>query len=328
MIISRTPFRISLAGGGSDFGEYYRVTPGAVLTLAIDRYMYVTINKRFDRAIRVSYTQTEIVSHFHELHHEIIREAMQATGVTSGVEITTIADLPAGIGLGSSSTLTVGVLNALYAYRGKYVSSGELAAEACRIEIDVLGKPIGKQDQYIAAHGGFQFVSFHPDERVTVTPMSCLPSTSASLVKRLLLFYTGVQRASSSVLEEAKERIVGRPATREALDAMVGLANDMRAHVAANSIRDVGTGLHRGWMLKKEMASNVSNPAIDSLYAAAQRAGATGGKIAGAGGGGCLLLYAPLKSHAAVRRAMQRRGLAEIPFALEPSGTRIIFAGT
>ncbi len=328
MIISRTPFRISLAGGGSDFGEYYRVTPGAVLTMAIDRYMYVTINKRFDHAIRVSYTQTEIVSKLDDLRHEIIREAMRATGVTSGVEITTIADLPAGIGLGSSSTLTVGVLNALYAYRGKYVSSGELADEACRIEIDVLGKPIGKQDQYIAAHGGFQFVSFHPDERVTVTPMSCLPATTTGLVNRLLLFYTGVQRASESVLEEAKDRIVGRPATREALDAMVGLANDMRAHVAANQIRGVGAGLHQGWLLKKEMASNVSNPAIDALYSAAQRAGATGGKIAGAGGGGCLLLYAPLRAHRAVRKAMHRRGLVEIPFALEPSGTRIIFAGT
>jgi len=328
VIISRTPFRISLAGGGSDFGEYYRVNPGAVLTLAIDRYMYVTINKRFDDAIRVSYTQTEIVSHLADLRHEIIREAMRATGVTSGVEVTTIADLPAGIGLGSSSTLTVGVLNALYAYRGKYVSSGELADEACRIEIDVLGKPIGKQDQYIAAHGGFQFVSFHPDERVTVTPMSCLPSTTSGLVNRLLLFYTGVQRASESVLEEAKERIAGRAATREALDDMVGLANDLRAHVAANRIRGVGEGLHRGWTLKKEMASNVSNPTIDALYSAALRAGATGGKIAGAGGGGCLLLYAPLRAHRTIRRAMQRRGLAEIPFSLEPSGTRIIFAGT
>ena len=191
VIISRTPFRVSLFGGGSDFREYYRRTPGAVLTLAINRYMYVTVNKRFDDTIRVSYTRTEIVPRLRDLQHELIREAMRVADVTKGVEITTIADLPAGIGLASSSVLTVGVLNALFAYRGQFVPAGELAALACKIEIDVLGKPIGKQDQYIAAHGGFQFVRFYGDERVTVEPMYCRPETAQAVVDQLLLFYTG-----------------------------------------------------------------------------------------------------------------------------------------
>ena len=328
MIISRTPFRVSLAGGGSDFAEYYRDGAGAVLSLSIDRYMYVTVNKRFDHAIRVSYTQTEIVDGLELLHHELIREAMRTTGVTSGVEITTIADLPAGIGLGSSSALTVGVLNALYAYRGRYVPASELAREACQIEIDVLGKPIGKQDQYIVAHGGFQFIVFHEDDRVTVEPMACRTETTRTLVSRLQLFYTGVQRASASVLQEAKQRMRDVPATRQALDATVALANEMRRQVAANRLGTIGPELHRAWKLKKEMASTVTNGHLDELYTLACEAGAAGGKVAGAGGGGCLLLYTPRRAQSAVRAAMLQRGLAEIPFSLEPSGSRIIFAGS
>ena len=210
MIISRTPFRVSLFGGGSDFREYYRRTPGAVLTLAINRYMYVTVNKRFDDTIRVSYTKTEIVPRLKDLQHELIREAMRVADVTKGVEITTIADLPAGIGLASSSVLTVGVLNALFAYRGQFVPAGELAALACKIEIDILGRPIGKQDQYIAAHGGFQFVRFFGDERVTVEPMYCRPETARAVVEQLLLFYTGMTRAAGSVLAQAKKRMTTR----------------------------------------------------------------------------------------------------------------------
>jgi D-glycero-alpha-D-manno-heptose-7-phosphate kinase len=327
VIISRTPFRVSLVGGGSDFGEYYRSSPGAVLTLAIDRYMYVTINKRFDHAIRVSYTQTEIVSRLKDLHHELIREAMRSTGVTRGVEITTIADLPAGIGLGSSSSLTVGVLNALHAYRGRRTTAAELADEACRIEIKILGKPIGKQDQYIAAFGGFQFIRFHANERVTVTPMSCDPETIRGLIGRLQLFYTGMHRESASVLKEAKQRMLRCAATKDALDKLVGLAGSLRDQIAANRLTSVGPTLHQGWFLKKEMASNVTNGLLDALYTRGIRAGAHGGKVTGAGGGGCLLFYTPRRAQAAVRRAMNARGLKEIPLGLEAAGTRIIYVG-
>ncbi len=326
MIISRTPFRVSLVGGGSDFRDYYQESPGAVLTLAINRYMYVTVNKRFDDSIRVSYTRTEIVPRVGDVEHELIREAMRMTGVTSGVEITTIADLPAGIGLGSSSSLTVGVLNALFAYKGVYVPPEELADRACRIEIDVVGKPIGKQDQYIAAYGGFQFVRFYGDERVTVEPMYCPAATTRALVDQLLLFYTGIERDSRLVLGEARRLMTSRPETRMALDQMVALAEGLRGRLAANELTGLGEDLHRGWLLKKEMGSGVSTNGLDRFYDQGLRAGATGGKIAGAGGGGCLLLYVPIGAHPAVRRAMTRCGLKEIPFELEPSGSTIIHA--
>jgi D-glycero-alpha-D-manno-heptose-7-phosphate kinase len=327
VIISRTPFRVSLVGGGSDFGEYYRSGHGAVLTMAIDRYMYVTINKRFDHTIRVSYTQTEIVSRLRDLHHELIREAMRSAGVTSGVEITTIADLPAGIGLGSSSSLTVGVLNALHAYCGRRTSAASLADEACRIEIKILGKPIGKQDQYIAAYGGFRFITFHANERVTVRSISCGRETRRRLIDRLQLFYTGMHRESASVLKEAKQRMLRRTDTKDALDQLVILAGSLRDQVADNNLASVGPTLHQGWLLKKQMASNVTNGSLDAMYQKGIRAGALGGKVTGAGGGGCLLFYTPKRAQAAVRRTMAARGLKEIPFDVETSGSRIIYSG-
>lgn len=326
MIISRTPFRVSLFGGGSDFREYYRRTPGAVLTMAINRYMYVTVNKRFDDTIRVSYTRTEIVPRLRDLQHELIREAMRVADVTKGVEITTIADLPAGIGLASSSVLTVGVLNALFAYRGQFVPAGELAALACKIEIDVLGKPIGKQDQYIAAHGGFQFVRFYGDERVTVEPMYCRPETAQAVVDQLLLFYTGMTRAAGSVLAQAKKRMTTRTSTQDAIDRLVGIAEEQRARVADNDATGIGAALDEAWQLKKQMATRVSSSLLDGYYDRGRKAGASGGKIVGAGGGGCLLLVVPPGARASVRRAMAKCGLREIPIGLEPGGTTIIHA--
>jgi len=326
MIISRTPFRVSLFGGGSDFREYYHRAPGAVLTLAINRYMYVTVNRRFDDSIRVSYTRTEIVPRLRDLQHELIREAMRVSGVTKRIEITTIADLPSGIGLGSSSVLTVGVLNALFAYRGVFVPAGELAALASRIEIDVLGKPIGKQDQYIAAHGGFQFIRFFSDERVTVEPMHCRPETARALVDQLMLFFTGITRAAGSVLGQAKRRMTTRTRTKEAIDQLVALAEAQRARVAASDASGLGPALDAAWQLKKEMGSRVSSGQLDGYYDRGRKAGATGGKIVGAGGGGCLLLCAPDEARASVRRAMAQCGLREIPLEIEPGGTTIIHA--
>ncbi len=326
MIISRTPFRVSLFGGGSDFREYYRRAPGAVLTMAINRYMYVTVNRRFDDSIRVSYTRTEIVPRLRELQHELIREAMRVAEVTKRVEITTIADLPSGIGLGSSSVLTVGVLNALFAYRGMFVPAGELAALASQIEIDVLGKPIGKQDQYIAAHGGFKFIRFFGDDRVTVEPMHCRPETAVAMVDQLMLFYTGITRAAGSVLNQAKRRMTTRVRTQDALDQLVALAEAQRVRIAGNETAGLGPALDAAWQLKKEMGSRVSSSQLDGFYDRARKAGATGGKIVGAGGGGCLLLCVPDDARPAVRRAMAKCRLREIPFAIEPGGTTIIHA--
>jgi D-glycero-alpha-D-manno-heptose-7-phosphate kinase len=324
MIISRTPFRISLAGGGSDLAEYYRVRAGHVMTLAINRYMYVTVNRRFDDNIRVSYTRTEIVEHLDELQHDLIREALRMTGLTQGIEVTTIADLPAGIGLGSSSSLTVGVLNALYAFKGEWVPPAELARRACEIEIAILKKPIGKQDQYIAAFGGFHDIDFLPDERVSVHPVVCPPPVREGLIRQLLLFYTGVHREAGSVLTEARTRLAMLPEARTTIDGLVALAARLRDHLTSGRVECLGPLLDESWSLKKRMATSVSNGHLDDLYLRARAAGASGGKVAGAGGGGCLLLCARRDAHARVRQAMLDAGLQEIDFDLEPEGSRII----
>jgi D-glycero-alpha-D-manno-heptose-7-phosphate kinase len=327
MIISRTPFRVSLVGGGSDLRQYYHARPGSVVAMAINRYMYVTVNKRFDSSIRVSYTKTEIVRRVEDLQHDLIREAMRVVGITGGVEVTTIADLPAGIGLASSSTVTVGVLNALHAYLGRHVSAEELARQACDIEIAVLGKPIGKQDQYIAAYGGFQHIRFNPDETVEVNPIICSKEASQSIMSRLLLFYTGVQRSASSVLRHAKRRMTTNGHVKIAMDQLVWLSEELRCQLLHNETIQLGEILDRAWELKKRMASSVTNGSLDSYYTKARQAGAEGGKILGAGAGGCLLVCVPYKFQSRVRRTMLRTGLTEIPFAMEPEGTKIIYVG-
>lgn len=322
MIISRTPFRVSLAGGGSDLAEYYRRRRGFVVSMAINRYMYVTVNRRFDDSLRVSYTKTEIVERLEDLQHDLVRECLRMTGITAGVEVTTIADLPAGIGLGSSSSLTVGLLNALYALKGEWRSPAELARRACEIEIEILRHPIGKQDQYIAAHGGLCEIDFLPDDTVAVHPLVCSRALRDRLVGQLLLFYTGVSRNANHVLHEARARLVEQ--ARSPVDGLVELADAMRAAIVGGVIDEVGVLLDRSWTLKKQMASTVSNADLDGLYERARAAGAAGGKVSGAGAGGCLLLFVPPSKQDAVRRAMQGAHVKEVGFAFEPEGSRIV----
>ncbi len=314
-------------GGGSDLRQYYHARPGSVVAMAINRYMYVTVNKRFDSSVRVSYTQTEIVKQAGDLEHDLIRESMKMVGIAGGVEVTTIADLPAGIGLASSSTVTVGVLNALYAFQGRHVSAEELARQACDIEIEVLKKPIGKQDQYIAAYGGFQHIRFNPDETVEVNPIIFSREASQSVMSRLLLFYTGMQRNANSVLKHAKKNISSNGHVKVAMDQLVWLSEELRSQLQRNETAELGPLLDRAWELKKRMASSVSNGVLDSYYKKARDAGAEGGKILGAGAGGCLLVCAPRRNHPRVRRAMLQAGLTEIPFTMEPEGSKIIYVG-
>jgi D-glycero-alpha-D-manno-heptose-7-phosphate kinase len=327
VIISRTPFRVSLVGGGSDLRQYYHVRRGSVVAMAINRYMYVTVNKRFDSTIRASYTKTEIVQRLDDLEHDIIREAMRMVGVTGGVEITTIADLPAGIGLGSSSTVTVGVLNALYAFHGRHVPADELAEQACQIEVEILKKPIGKQDQYIAAYGGFQHIVFNLDDSVEVNPIICSRETNQNLMGRLMLFYTGIQRSANGVLADAKRRINGNGHVQATLDQMVWLSEELRCQLLRNETNHVGQILGRAWELKKQMGSKITNGTLDTYYRKALKSGAEGGKILGAGGGGCLLLHVQPRHQARVRRAMEDANLTEVPFALDPEGSKIIYVG-
>lgn len=323
MIISRTPMRVSFAGGGSDLSVYYRQTPGFVLSTAINRYIYITVNRMFDDRIRVSYSTTEIVDSVDDVQHNIIREAMRIVGVTRGVEVVYMGDIPighAGIGLGSSSSLAVGVLNALYAYTGKHVSAEQLAREACEIEIGVLGHPIGKQDQYAAAFGGLNSIQFNPDESVFVDPVVFTREAREALHRKLMMFYTGRTRVSSDILSEQKGNIADN---RAFLDRMVGLARVMRESLQANEFKRVGEILHAGWMCKRELASTISNGEIDENYRLAMEAGALGGKILGAGGGGFLLFYCDKEKQDRVRAALSH--LRETPFEFEPQGSKIIY---
>jgi len=323
MIISRTPLRMSFAGGGSDLPAYYRRKTGSVVSTAIDKYIYITVNKKFDDLVRVSYSKTELVGSTDEVEHNIIREALKMVGIKKGIEVVYMGDVPlgtAGIGLGSSSSLAVGVLHALYAYQGRHISADQLAREACEIEIGILKNPIGKQDQYITAYGGFQYIKFNSDESVFIDPVIFSSETKKILNDKLLLFYTGTPRISSTILKEQGEN-TGKNMTR--LDDIVALSNELLKKLHANDLRGFGEILHKGWLLKKDLAGGISNPEIDGYYQKALEAGVVGGKLLGAGGGGFLLFYCEKKHQANVRNALS--GLKETPFTFEPQGSKIIY---
>jgi D-glycero-alpha-D-manno-heptose-7-phosphate kinase len=321
VLIVQTPLRISFFGGGTDFRAFSDEEGGCVLSAAIDKYIFVTIKNRFDHLLRIGYTRTEMVEGIDEVQHELIREALRKTDIRRGVEITTMGDIPsAGSGLGSSSTVTVGALHAMYAYRGEIVPAERLAREACEIELDVLGKPMGVQDQYIAAYGGLRFLEFRPDGSVECVRLELAPGLQRRLNEKLLLFYTGTTRQASSILGEQQRNLNGR---RAVLREMKAMAYNARAELEAGHLDAFGSLLHESWLLKKQLANAISNGAIDDIYQAARKAGALGGKITGAGGGGFLLLYCPGENQECVRKALH--GLQELPFQLEQDGTKVIF---
>lgn len=322
MIIVQTPLRTSLFGGGTDFPGYFLEHGGCVLTSAIDKYIFVTIKRRFDNKLRVGWTRTELVDTVDELHHELIREAFRLTGIDHGVEITTMGDIPSeGSGLGSSSTVTVGALHAMYALKRELVVAEKLANEACHIEIDLLKKPIGIQDQYIAAYGGLRFMEFMPGTgEVRSSRIELDAATKRQLNHNLLLFYTGVTRQADSILSEQKENIRSRESVLEEMKHIAHTACDKLQQGEVDAIGDL---LHESWMLKKQLASKVSNSAVDDLYQLALNAGASGGKIAGAGGGGFLLLYCPPERQERLRQEMHM--LQELPFNLGQDGSKVIF---
>jgi D-glycero-alpha-D-manno-heptose-7-phosphate kinase len=321
MIITQTPLRISFAGGGTDFQDFYKREEGCVLSTAINKYVFVIVKERFDQKIRVGYTRTEMVDHVSELHHELVREALRLTSVEKQIEIATMADIPTeGTGLGSSSSVTVGVLNALHHYLGAPKEPMTLAREACQIEVEILGKPIGKQDQYIAATGGLQFIRFRSDGTVVAEQVKLSDSVNRVLNDSLMLFWTNTSRKAETILSEQRDNIQSR---MEVLRGLKQLAFEARILLEQGSLDEFGYTLHRGWELKKQMAGKISNNQIDELYAAARKAGALGGKITGAGGGGFLLLYCPREKQECVRTALS--GLRELPFDLERDGTKVIF---
>lgn len=323
MIITKTPLRISFVGGGSDLPVYYRKRGGAVVSTAIDKFVYVIINHRFDGAIRIAYSKSETVDSVDDVEHDVIREALKLTGVTDSIEISYVGDIPigrAGTGLGSSSALAVGILNALYAHKGKRVSPQKLAKDACIIEIKILKRPIGKQDQYVAAFGGLNHIQFHKNDRVSVTPLSMSKKTLKELDSNLLLFHTNLPTKSSTVLEEQKKKTLKN---LPKLDSMVQMATTLANALRKNKLDTFGELLHENWLHKKQLASDISNETIDSYYEKALRAGALGGKIAGSGGGGFLLLYCPTARQNTVRKALL--DLKEVLFSFEPTGSKVIY---
>lgn len=326
MIISRTPFRVSFFGGGTDLADYYRNSSfgyGAVISTAVNRYTYITVNKKFDDMIRVSYSKTEHVASVDEIEHNIIREALKIVGIEKGIDIVYMADIPlgsAGIGLASSSAIAVGTLNALYAYLGKHASAEQLAREACQIEIEALKNPIGKQDQYAVAYGGFNHYQFNSDESVFVDPVICKPETKKKFQENLMFFYTGLTRISSTVLTEQKKNI---PERKKNLDELVKMTTIAQEALQNNDLTEIGRQLNYAWELKKGLASTISNPIIDDMYNKALEAGAIGGKILGAGGGGFLMLYVEKENQEKVRAAL--KDFKEAPMEFEGQGSKIIY---
>lgn len=321
MIIVQTPLRVSLFGGGTDFPSYYREHGGCVLSSAIDKYIFVTIKTRFDTKLRVGYTQTEMVDTVDEIQHELIREALRITGISTGVEINTMGDIPAeGSGLGSSSTVTVGALHAMYTLNRELVLARRLAEEACTIERNILNSPIGVQDQFIAAYGGLRFIEFKANGETIPHKLTLSPKTMRQLNDNLLLFYTGMTRKADRILAEQKDNIQDRTAV---LNEIKQLAFTARDELLNGNVDAIGHLLHEGWMLKKELASQISNSILDDMYAAARAAGAIGGKIAGAGGGGFMLLYCKNGTQEDVRYALNH--LQELPFKLGQDGSKVIF---
>jgi D-glycero-alpha-D-manno-heptose-7-phosphate kinase len=313
--------RISFAGGGTDFAGFYERHGGAVISSAIDKFIYVIIKSRFDTKIRVGYTRTEMVDDIDEIEHELVRECLRLTGIREGIEISTMADIPSeGSGLGSSSTVTVGLLHAMYAYKGELVTAARLAEEACRIEIDVLGKPIGKQDQYIAAYGGLRRIEFHEDGSTCAAAVPMQTDSWHRLSESLMLFYTGLTRKADTILTEQRSNIEEQSTT---LLAMKSQVYDVEACLLNHNMNKIGRILHSGWEMKKQLAGKISSGQIDELYERALDAGAIGGKVAGAGGGGFLLLFCPPDRQNAVRSALS--DLKELPFRLENDGSKVIF---
>lgn len=321
MIISKTPLRISFVGGGTDLPEFAEKHGGAVVSTTVDKWVHVIAAPRFEGDLRVSYSRTEIVERARDVEHDLVREALRVTGLPRGLEVVTLADVPSrGTGLGSSSAVLVGLLSALYAYQGIFRSPTQLAEEAARTEIDVLGKPIGRQDQYAAAVGGFNLIEFVRGGGVRVEPIVSPAGTLASLHRSLLLFYTGRQRSAADVLGGQRAAIIDGTAT-VALQQMRDLAYEMREALSQGHADAIGQLLHRNWELKRSLAAGITDATVDGGYRAALDAGATGGKLLGAGAGGFLLLCGPPDRHAAIRSALA--SLREVPFQFAARGTQI-----
>ncbi|MGC9011298.1 MAG: kinase [Candidatus Micrarchaeia archaeon] len=324
MIITRTPLRITFTGGGTDLQSYYKYhSPGAVVNAAINKYIYIIVNKKFDNAIRVSYSRTEIVDSVDKIQHPTVREALKLLDIDGGIEILSISDIPSeGTGLGSSASFLVGLLNALHSWKGEVVSPEELAKEAIHIKTDILKEAEGKQDEYIAAYGGMRLMYFNSDESVEVRPIIMPEDARAMLKSNLMLMYTGMHRRAPDILNKQSSSVSQH---LKEYDKMKEITIKLYENLAKGNWKDTGTLLHENWLLKKSLESDISNNEIDMFYKKAIENGAEGGKILGAGGGGFMLLFAPPEKHDQIKKALPE--LREEDFEFEYLGSRIIFVG-
>ncbi|HUP45461.1 MAG TPA: galactokinase [Thermoanaerobaculia bacterium] len=330
MIITRTPFRVTLGGGGTDLPSYYSQHGGFILAMGLDKYMYVAVNRPIvGHKIRLHYSQSEVVDHVSQLRHELAREALAAHGIEDTFEVASIADLPAGTGLGSSSCYLVGLLNALHHDRRDYVSLQKLAEEACHIELDVLKEGIGKQDQYMAAFGGLTALEIGNDGKVRVRPLRPSSSDVAELVAHTHIYYTGAHREAREVLADqnaAMQKKEGGDYSRvsESLHRIKELGYRILDAIETNNFDKWGQLLHEHWTHKKKMSSKISLSAVDEIYEDVRsRFGVLGGKIIGAGGGGFVMFYCPA-NHAQLERFMAERGMPRMHYTIEPEGTKVV----
>jgi D-glycero-alpha-D-manno-heptose-7-phosphate kinase len=326
MIITRSPLRITLGGGGTDLPSYYRQHGGFLIAAAIDKYVYVTAMRPFVPGVFLKYSQLEHVDQVDQVHHPIIREALRMAGFrTPQIEITTLADIPAGTGLGSSGSFTTALLKALYAHRRRLMHPQELAEAACDIEINRLKEPIGKQDQFIAAFGGVTCFTFSPDERVEAHPLRVSIETLHDLEDDLLLFFTGFSRSAGQILQDQKSRTEATEAEMlRNLHYVKELGLRSQALLEAGKVADFGALMHEHWEHKRARSAGMSNPQIDEWYELGRKNGAIGGKLVGAGGGGFLMFYA--EDHRRLRAAMASAGLEEVRFRFDFEGTKVLFA--
>jgi len=322
LIITRTPFRISFVGGGSDLESFYAQSKGAVLSTTINKYMYISSHKFFDETkTRVKYSKTETVSSLEELQHPILKTVLKQYGVHGGIEVSSIADVPAGTGMGSSSSFTVGLLHNMHVIKSLYPSKESLASGACNIEIELLKEPIGKQDQYAAAYGGLNVIEFNTNGTVNVNPIYLDQEINSTLQNNLLMFYTGNQRSASKILAEQKKN-TSQADKFAALKEMVDLVYELRDTLFLGDFSRFGNLMHQNWLLKKSLASGVSNPTIDQAYQTAMQNGALGGKLLGAGGGGFLLFFCEPKNQQKLVDAL--KPLKQFHFKFEQEGSKLI----
>lgn len=325
MVITKTPFRLSFLGGGSDLAEFYTRSPGAALSITINQYMYIQTHKFFhEDQIRVKYSKTEDVTNIADLQHPIVREVLKKFDVSGALEISSIADIPGGTGLGSSSAFTVGLIQNMNARFGKYISKEQLAEEACDIEINKLHEPIGKQDQFAAACGGLQVYNFNPTGFVSTEKVLLQKDVLQTFQDHLLLLYTGKTRSAGSVLSEQKQNIQQNSDKFLILKDMVSLVDEGKKALYKADFNEFGRLLDLGWTLKKKMASKISDTELDDYYEKAKQKGAVGGKILGAGGGGFFLLLADPKKHDAITQSL---GLRKVSFKFEDEGSKVIYWG-